>query len=138
MSGMESAGVTGPVEKVVALLGQIDKNAPGMADAVRGIGYGPDGLVRAEISTVGDLEALTIDATLAGSPMSVIAEHVLEAVRAAHADARRQRTWLGGSAASPDRAVLTRQLGDVAAEASRGLDRMLTSLAAVVAEADRR
>jgi hypothetical protein len=138
MSGVDSAGVTGPLEEVVALLGKIDKNALGMADAVRGIGYGPDALVRAEISTVGYLEALTIDATLAGSPMSVIAEYVLEAVRAAYADAQRQRTWLSGSAASPDGAVLSRQLGEVAAEASRGFDRMLTNLAAVVAELDRR
>ncbi len=138
--GVDSVDVTGSLAKVAGVLGRlVDASGPDVGEEVRGVGTGGDGRVRAEVSAFGRLEALSIDATLLRVGTSVIAEYVLEAVRAAQDDAQRQSSELVGLVPGGlDPAELSATLGQVAGEATRGFDRMLGDLDAVLRRIDRR
>jgi DNA-binding protein YbaB len=134
-----SAGLTNPLERAIALLGQSGTQAPGQPPEVRGVGYGGDQRVRAEVSAFGRLEELSIDPHLTRLGTTAIAEYVVEAVRAAQDDAaRRSAEALQEATPALDPDALAAQLGQVSLEASRGLDRMLSTLAEMTARIDGR
>jgi DNA-binding protein YbaB len=130
------ADVTDPLEKMSRLLAAAgDGQGPG--HEVRGVGHGGQERVRAEVSAGGRLEALSIDPTLARVGVESIAEYVIDAVRAAQEDAQRQVAEAMAAAGGVDTRALSRQLGDVAVEATRGFDRMLADLDGVLRRLDR-
>jgi len=92
--GVEPSDVTGSLDKIIGLLGQAGDGPP--EQEVRGVGFGGDERVRAQVSAFGRLEVLTIDPSLLRVGSSVIAEYVVEAVRAAQEDAQRQAQLLLG------------------------------------------
>lgn len=109
-------------------------DGPAAAEPPRGRGESGDGLVRAEVAGFGRLESLEIDPGLLRAGTHAIAEHVIEAVRAAQDD-ERQRRAVGAGA---DPAALRQQLEGVSAEAWRGFDRMVGDLDALTRRLDRR
>jgi len=134
-----SAGLTNPLERAIGLLGQAGTGAPAQPPGVRGVGHGADQRVRAEVSAFGRLEELSIDPGLARLGTAAIAEYVVEAVRAAQDDAaRRSAEALREAAPTIDPDALASQLGQVSLEASRGLDRMLSTLAELTARLETR
>jgi DNA-binding protein YbaB len=135
--GPNSADVTGPLERAIRALGRVDTGTGEPPQELRGVGFGRNGQVRAEASASGRLEALTIDPALSRLDTATIAEYVLEAVRAAQDDAQRQLTESLSSAAALDATGLSRELGEVAVEATRGFDRMLADLDAMLRRLDR-
>ena len=135
---VEPSDVTGSLEMVIGLLGQV-AGGSGSSEEVRGVGYGGDEQVQAEVSAFGRLESLTIDPVLLRAGTSAIAEYVVEAVRGAQDDAHRQSSQLLGAVPGAlDPAELSEKLGQVAAEATRGFDRMIADLDGVLRRIDRR
>jgi hypothetical protein len=131
------ADITDPLEKMSRLLAAAG-GGQGRQHEVRGVGHGGQERVRAEVSAGGRLEALSIDPLLARIGVEAIAEYVIEAVHAAQADAERQVTEAFAVVGGVDTQSLSRQLGDVAVEATRGFDRMLADLDGVLRRLDRR
>jgi DNA-binding protein YbaB len=127
----EPSHILNPLEDTIRLLRRPGRDAePGLE--VRGIGQAEGGRVRAEVSAAGRLETLDIDPTLTRSGSAVVAELVVEAVRAAQDDVQHQVAEVLQDAASRfDPAGLTTGLDAVATEASRGLSRMIGELDAV-------
>jgi DNA-binding protein YbaB len=131
------ADVTDPLEKMSRLMAAaVGGQAP--QHEVRGVGHGGQERVSAEVSAGGRLEALSIDPLLARVGVEAIAQYVIDAVRAAQEDAERQVADALAAAGGVDTQALSRQLGDVAVEATRGFDRMLADLDGVLRRLDRR
>ncbi|MER7460855.1 YbaB/EbfC family nucleoid-associated protein [Micromonospora sp. NPDC126480] len=146
MGGIDPSGLSRSLEEAMRLLRQAtgegtaqpaDRPEPPDVDTLVGRGTGGDGLVEAEVSAFGRLESLVIDPSLLRAGTAAVAEHVLEAVRAAQDDERTRRAeTLGG--AVPDPAALTRQLERVSEDAFRGFDRMISDLDAATRRIERR
>jgi len=106
---------------------------------VVGVGTAADELVRAQVGGFGRLEELSIDPTLLRQGTTAIAGYVVTAVRAAQDGAQRQTQELLGSAAGVGvTAEMSAQLEQVAADATRGFDRMMAELDALTRRLDGR
>jgi hypothetical protein len=141
VDGVDPAGLTGSLSRLVNMLDQLDATAtsatvdPGQD--IRGVGTDEERLIRAEVSAYGRLESLTIDSSLSRAGATAIADRVLLAVQAAQDDALRQTTQLFGDGSSSPTAGLTNQLGQITDEATRGFDRMISDLDAAMRRIDR-
>jgi DNA-binding protein YbaB len=138
VDSVDSTGLTSSLTKALDALERLDQDGPSPAASVRGKGSSADGQVRAEVSAFGRLEELKIDPMLSRAGATAIADHVLAAVQAAQDDAQRQASELLGAAAGPvDTSAMSAELNQVAADATRGFDRMITDLDAVLRRLDR-
>jgi hypothetical protein len=139
--------ITGSLQRLVDLLGQPGPDAAtgdpqpgtGVGLGVHGTGTNADERVRAQVSAFGRLEGLTIDPALLRSGAAELAAQVVAAVQAAQDDAKQQSTELLGDAGGPaGTAALREELEGVAAEATRGFDRVFADLDAVLRRLEQR